>query len=96
MNGSCLCCVQIRCTLRTQLAAVFPAMDEDGSHIKVEDRAIMVALREQKPVHRRSFVRGSDGAVRKLEGIAFPLLGMSGRCLGAVGIFWGAEDATSL
>ncbi len=73
-------------------AAAFPAMEEDGSLIKPEDRAITVALREQKPVHRRSFLRGSDGVVRKIEGIAFPLLGLSGRSLGAVGIFWGAQD----
>ena len=75
-----------------ELAAAFQALDEDGSPTKLEERAIIIALREQKPVHRHSFVRGIDGVARKIEGIAFPLLGLSGRSLGAVGIFWGAED----
>ena len=75
-----------------ELAAAFQAIDEDGSPVKLEDRAIVVALREQKPVHRDSFVRGLDGVARKIEGIAFPMLGLRGRCLGAVGIFWAAQD----
>ena len=76
-----------------ELAAAFQAIDEDGSPIKLEDRAIMIALREQQPVYRRSFLRGFDGVARQIEGIAFPLLGLSGRNLGAVGIFWGARDS---
>ena len=76
-----------------ELMAAFQAMDEDGSPIKLEDRAMVIALREQKPVHRRSFLRGFDGIVRRIEGIAFPLVGLGGRSLGAVGIFWGAEDS---
>jgi PAS domain-containing protein len=76
-----------------EFAAAFQAVDEDGSPIKLEDRSIMIALREQKPVHRRSFVRGFDGVAREIEGTAFPLIALSGRSLGAVGIFWGAQDS---
>jgi PAS domain-containing protein len=65
--------------------------DEDGSPIKQEDRPMVVALRKREPRHRRFFIRGFDGIVRKVEGIAFPLLGRRSGELGALGIFWGIE-----
>ena len=62
--------------------------DEDGSPIKPEDRPMLVALQKREPRHRRFFLRGFDGATRKVEGIAFPLLGRQSGNLGALGIFW--------
>ncbi len=62
--------------------------DEDGSPIKPEDRPMIVALQKREPRHRRFFIRGFDGATRKVEGIAFPLSGHRSGNLGALGIFW--------
>jgi PAS domain-containing protein len=62
--------------------------DEDGSPIKPEERPMVAALRKREPRHRRFFIRGFDGAIRKVEGVAFPLLGRQGGDLGALGIFW--------
>jgi PAS domain-containing protein len=65
--------------------------DEDGSPIEPQDRPMVVALRQREPRHRRFFIRGFDGATRKVEGIAFPLLGRRSGNIGALGIFWGLE-----
>lgn len=62
--------------------------DEDGSPIKQEDRPMVAALRKREPRHSRFFIRGFDGATRKVEGLAFPLLGSRSGNLGALGIFW--------
>ncbi len=69
------------------------ATDEDGAPIKHEDRPLMVAFLKRRPVHRRMRLRGFDGVSRRIEGIAIPLLSTSEEILGAVGIFWSAEDS---
>jgi PAS domain-containing protein len=66
--------------------------DEDGSPIKPEDRPMIVALQKREPRHRRFFIQGFDGTTRKVEGIAFPLLGRQSGDLGALGIFWGLDE----
>jgi PAS domain-containing protein len=70
---------------------VLQSADEDGLPIKPEDRPMVVALRKREPRHRRFFIQGFDGVVRKVEGIAFPLLGRQSGNLGALGIFWGLD-----
>ena len=70
---------------------VLQSADEDGSPIKQEDRPMVVALQKREPRHRRFFIQGFDGVVRKVEGIAFPLLGRQSGNLGALGIFWGLD-----
>jgi PAS domain-containing protein len=62
--------------------------DEKGRPIALEERPMIVAVREQRPAHRRSIVRTLDGRAREIEGLAFPLVASAGRQLGAVGIFW--------
>jgi PAS domain-containing protein len=73
--------------------AVFKATDEGGSFMKMEDRPMVIALQRQRAVHRRFFIHGFDGISRKIEAAAFPLVGQSGRRLGAVGMFWELEDS---
>ena len=72
-------------------SAVFKPTDEHGTPLKDEDRPMVTALREQRPVHGRVRIQGVDGVVRSIEATAFPLVGRNGKSLGAVGIFWQAE-----
>ena len=74
-------------------SAAFEATYEDGSAMKTEDRPMVIALRKQQAVHRRFFIHGMDGVSRKIEATAFPLIGQSGRCLGAIGMFWELEGS---
>jgi PAS domain-containing protein len=53
-----------------------------------EEVPLMIALREQRPVHSRLVIRGLDHVQRHIEATAFPLIGQAGRSLGAVAIFW--------
>jgi hypothetical protein len=47
-----------------------------------------VALREQRPVHRKFRLHGFDGTAHDIEATAFPLVGQAGRRLGVVALFW--------
>jgi PAS domain-containing protein len=70
---------------------VLQSADEDGSPIKQEDRPMVVALQKREPRHRRFLIRGFDGVTRRVEGMAFPLVGNRSGNLGALGIFWGLD-----
>jgi PAS domain-containing protein len=69
------------------------SIDETGGSIPFDERPLIVALQRQEPAHRQFSIRGFDQAIHRIEGLAFPLVGLTGRQLGAVGIFW--ENASS-
>jgi PAS domain-containing protein len=74
--------------VRGEWSALFGPSNADGTPIKREELPLFVATERREPSHRRGLVRGLDGVVRDLEGIAFPLIGQGERMLGAVGVFW--------
>ena len=69
-------------------SALFSPTDDDGSPVPREEQPLFIATEQRRPAHRRSWIRGLDGVVRQIEGIAFPLLGHGEHFLGAAGIFW--------
>ena len=75
-----------------QLEATFSLVDEAGLPLHAQDLPVTVALRERRPMHRRIRYRGLDAVPRIVEVTAFPLDGQAGRPLGAVAIFWEAEQ----
>lgn len=78
---------------RGEWSAIFQPMNDDGTPLKREDQPLFIATQHRKPSHRSSWIRGLDGVMRRIEGVAFPLLGQSGRFLGAAGVFWEAKGA---
>jgi PAS domain S-box-containing protein len=70
-----------------QRRQAFAFRDEHG-HELTDDPPLVVALNEQRPVHRRVSARGFDGVYRAIEVTAFPLLGAGGHLIGGVAMFW--------
>jgi PAS domain-containing protein len=68
--------------------AIFQPFDSEGNPIALEDRPLMIALREHHPTHRRLSILDKDGVSREIEVTAFPLIGQAERFLGAIAIFW--------
>lgn len=62
--------------------------DEQGNPLPDDQPALVVALRERRPVHRRVWARGFDGVDHAIEVTAFPLLGGGGHLIGGVAMFW--------
>ena len=71
----------------------FAFRDRDGQPLPDDQPPLVVALREQRPVHRHVWLRGFDGLNREIEVTAFPLLGGGGHLIGGVAMFWGARGA---
>jgi PAS domain-containing protein len=70
----------------------FRPVDDEDKPIPVNDMPMAVALREQRPVHRRFRLHGFDGTQHDIEATAFPLIGQAGRRLGVVALFWEMEN----
>lgn len=62
--------------------------DADGNALPGEQTPLLVALREERPVHRRLWLRAFDGEYHQIEVTSFPLLGAGGQVIGGVAMFW--------
>ena len=62
--------------------------DESNAPIPPENLPLAVAIAEQRPVHRRLWIKGLDGVPRHIEATAFPLIGFGDRYAGAMSVFW--------
>jgi PAS domain-containing protein len=76
-----------------QWTGMLPSTDEAGVPIPFEERPLIVALQRQEPSYQRFQLRGFDQVEHSIEGLGFPLVGLEGRQLGAVGIFWEREES---
>jgi PAS domain-containing protein len=66
----------------------FAVADEARNPIAQEDRPMVMALSERKPVSRTLWMRCSHREWRHMNITAFPLIGDGGQFLGAQMIFW--------
>ena len=60
----------------------------DGRQLMAHERPLLIALEQQRPASGRLRLRSLSGEWHEVEVTAFPLLGQSGRALGAVALFW--------
>lgn len=67
---------------------LLPIFDEFGGPLKPEERALVLALTERRPVHRRLILQRFDGRSVRVEGTAIPLVATEDRLLGALAVFW--------
>lgn len=78
---------------RGEWSALFKPTADDGTPLKREEQLLYIATEYRRPAHRRFWIQGLDGVRRKIEGIAFPLIGQRRRLLGALGVFWKLEGS---
>jgi PAS domain-containing protein len=76
---------------RVKLYKAFHPRDEAGNTIEMDEHPMAIARKQQRPVHRRFWIRALDGHDRKIAGTAIPLIGQCDRLLGAFGVFWEIE-----
>jgi PAS domain-containing protein len=72
---------------------VWEPTDDAGAPLPPAALPLMRALDEGKPAHLGFWIRGLDQVPRRIEVTALPLVGIAGRTLGAMAIFWEAGTA---
>lgn len=75
-----------------QLSELFHAETLDGERIPPNDLPLGVALLKRRPSHKKLRITALDQAARVLEISAFPLTAQGGTHLGAVAMFWEADE----
>lgn len=73
-------------------STIFTPTDEQGRPLEASVLPLNIALTEHRPAHRTFWIRGLDGVRRRIQVTAFPLIGQADRYLGALAIFWEADQ----
>lgn len=66
----------------------FRPFDENEAPIPPEELPLVIALSQQRPAHRRFWIRGLDGRKRQIEVTAVPIIGQAKILIGGVSFFW--------
>jgi len=69
-------------------STVWVLSEIDGSQLKPERAPLRIAVTERRPERGEYWLRGLDGASRRIEVTAFPLVRGADQVLGAVALFW--------
>jgi PAS domain-containing protein len=69
-------------------ASAFSPTDDAGTAMAPEQLPLVITLRHRVACHGGFWIRGLDGATRRLEVTAVPLLGRDGIFVGAAALFW--------
>jgi len=64
-----------------------------GSGIPIDELPLVIALNQERPVHRRLRIRSASGGTHRIEVSAFPI-GASGGVRGAMALFWESPSST--
>jgi len=67
---------------------LFRPADERGQVLGPLDTPLGIAVNRQEPSHGPLTITGADGATRRIEATAFPLLAHAGDLVGAIAFFW--------
>lgn len=67
---------------------LFAIADEERNLIPPDERPMSLALTKRQPISRAVWIRTGDDTGRHVSITAFPLMGQTGKFLGAMTIFW--------
>lgn len=68
-------------------STIFHPTDEAGNLLPPDALALTIAMTEHRPASERIWIRGLDDIPRRIDNVAFPIIGQSGRYLGAIAVF---------
>ena len=71
---------------------IFKPIDEAGHLLAPDDLPLVKTLRNCRPYHKTFLIESLKGTIEKISVTSYPILGRSGKFLGAVAIFWELKD----
>ena len=73
----------------------FGPFDEEGKPVPIEELPLTMALRDGHPAHSRFLIHSANGAERRIEASALPLVATDEEPSGAMVIFWPLDGKPS-
>lgn len=71
---------------------IFKQTDEAGNPLPAEELPLVKTLRDQYPYHLTFCIQSMQGKSEKISVTSYPVIGRAGIFLGAVAIFWEANN----
>lgn len=72
-------------------ATIFKQKDDEGNLISPDELPLVRTLKEQYPYHKTFWIENLLGKMEKISVTSYPIIGRTGRFMGAVAIFWEAK-----
>lgn len=72
---------------------VFKNKDENGAPLPPEELPLVKTLQNQHPYHKTFWIESLQGKAEKIAVTSYPIIGRSGKFLGAVAIFWKPDES---
>ena len=73
-------------------STVFQNRDDAGNPVPPEDLPLVKTLRNQRPYHKTFWIESLSGKKEKISVTSYPIIGRNGTFLGAMALFWKAEE----
>lgn len=77
----------------TEWGTVFKNKDENGAPLPPEELPLVKTLQNQHPYHKTFWIESLQGKAEKIAVTSYPIIGRSGKFLGAVAIFWKPDES---
>ncbi|WP_121356370.1 PAS domain-containing protein [Flavisolibacter nicotianae] len=69
-------------------STVFKNKDENGEVLPPAELPLVKTLTNQQPYHKTFWIESLQGRAERISVTSYPIIGRSGKFLGAVAIFW--------
>lgn len=73
-------------------STIFNTKDLDGAPIPPKDLPLVKTLNTCAPYHKTFLIESLKGKVEKISLTSYPIIGRTGKFLGAVAIFWTSNE----
>ena len=73
-------------------STIFKPLDDEGNSLAPENLPLVQTLNDRLPHHKTFRIEGLKGKVQKISVTSYPIIGRTGKFLGAVAIFWESKD----
>jgi PAS domain-containing protein len=74
-------------------STIFKPLDEQGDPLPPEGLPLVKTLNDQHPHHKVFWIESLKGKTEKISVTSYPIIGRTGKFLGAVAIFWESKDS---
>ena len=69
-------------------STVFKNKDDAGETLPPEELPLVKTLQNQQPYHKTFWIESLQGKAERISVTSYPIIGRSGKFLGAVALFW--------
>jgi hypothetical protein len=67
-------------------------MDDEGKILPPDELPLVKTLRDAYPYHKTFWIESLTGKNQKISVTSYPIIGRTGKFLGAVAIFWKSKE----